>query len=171
MAGALTPVQDEKVIGAICDANVLIDYAKADMTLLVELVGFWGRVYVPDIVLREVRQLPRERAEALGLIILETPLSLPEARSLSFQDRACLHFVIENGWTCIANDRRLRDECANRGRTTVWGLEMLLKLVSAGKIPSARARDAATHIRSDNPLITEVILADFLRQLDDLYRR
>jgi hypothetical protein len=53
----------------------------------------------------------------------------------------------------------------------VWGLEMLLKLVSAGRIPSARARDAATHIKSDNPLITEVILADFLRQLDDLYRR
>ena len=54
------------MIGAICDANVLIDYARADEALIAELVGFWGRVYVPDIVLREVRQLPRERAEALG---------------------------------------------------------------------------------------------------------
>ena len=51
------------------------------------------------------------------------------------------------------------------------GPEMLLKMVSAGRITQARARDAATRIRSDNPLITAVIFTDFVRQLDDLDRR
>jgi hypothetical protein len=39
MAGALIPVQEQKVIGAICDANVLIDYARVDEALIADLVG------------------------------------------------------------------------------------------------------------------------------------
>jgi len=154
-----------KVVVAICDANVLIDYCKADEDLIRELVGFWGIVTVPDIVLHEVLQLSLERAEALGLEIVETPLVLPEARSLSLPDRACLHFVLEKGWACIAKDRRLRNECARNGCPTVWGLEMLLKLVSAEMVTIDRARNAAIRIAADNPLINRATLADFLRQL------
>ncbi len=159
-------MQEEKVIGAICDANVLIDYVKADADLIKELVGFWGRVYVPDIVLLEVRQISPERAKSLGLEIMETPLSLPEVKSLSLQDRACLYFVIENGWTCIANDRQLRNECTRNSGKVIWGLEMLLKLVSAGMITKGRAREAGIKIKADNPLILEATLTEFLQQLD-----
>jgi rRNA-processing protein FCF1 len=148
MAGALTPVSEKKVVGAICDANVLIDYARADADLNKALVGFWGRVYVPDIVLLEVRQISPERAESLGLEIIETPLALPETKSLSLQDRGCLHFVIDNGWTCIANDRLLRNECTRNGGKVIWGLEMLLKLVSAGRITKDPAREAGIRIRA-----------------------
>jgi hypothetical protein len=98
------------------------------------------------------------------------PTSLPEVKSLSLQDRACLHFVIKNGWTCIANDRRLRNECISRGHTAVWGLEMLLMMVSAGRITLSRAREAAIRIQNDNPLITKTTLREFLRQLDEIDR-
>jgi rRNA-processing protein FCF1 len=157
-----------KAVGAICDANVLIDYYKADEDLIRELVRFWENVFVPDIVLHEVHQISLERAEGLGLEIVETPLRLPVVKSLSLPDRACLYFVIENGWTCIANDRKLRKECISRGCTPVWGLEMLLTLVSAARITPARARDAAIRIEADNPLITRATLAEFLHQLGDI---
>jgi CMP-2-keto-3-deoxyoctulosonic acid synthetase len=45
---------------------------------------------------------------------------------------------------------------------------MLLKLVSVGSITLARAHDAAIMIQSDNPLITQAILDNFLRQLAKL---
>lgn len=71
-------------VAAICDANVLINY-----------VHF------------EVKQLPLARAEELGLKVIETPLTLPPGAGLSGPDRACLHYVITEGWTCITKARAL----------------------------------------------------------------
>jgi rRNA-processing protein FCF1 len=107
---------------AICDANVLIDYLDSDEDVVRELAKYWGTVYVPNRVLHEVKRLSDERAAELGLTIVETPLALPEASGLSGPDRACLHFVIAEGWTCIANDRLLRRECRRVGGKVVWGL-------------------------------------------------
>jgi hypothetical protein len=150
---------------AICDANVLIDYVKADEHIFRELVAYWGTVFVPDIVLFEARQLSLTRADELGLTIIETPLALPPAPGLSKADRACLHYVLERGWTCIVNDRRLRSECIKQGGTVVWGLEMLLILASERRITKARARRIATRIKADNPLITGSIIDDFIDKL------
>jgi hypothetical protein len=150
---------------AICDANVLIDYAAADEDVIRELVKYWGTVYVPTRILHEVRKLPIERAKDLGLTVIETPLVLPSAPGLSGPDRACLHFVLSEGWTCIANDRLLRRECKRQGGKVVWGLEMLLKLVSAGQITNARALGIAERIGSINPEITAKILAAFKEKL------
>lgn len=148
-------------VAAICDANVLIDYVKADEDVIRELVVYWGAVYVPDRVLIEVRQLSFQRAEELGLTIIETPLILPAGAGLSEQDRACLHYVLDRGWTCIANDRHLRSECGRQGGRVVWGLEMLLLLVTNHQITQARAQDIAKKINIDNPEITDKILEDF----------
>ncbi len=148
-------------VAAICDANVLIDYVKADEDLIRELVAYWGAVYVPDRVLIEVRQLTFQRAEELGLTIIETPLVLPPGSGLSDQDRACLHYVLDRGWTCIANDRHLRNECGRQGGRVVWGLEMLLMLVANHQITKARAQDVAKRINIDNPEITDKILEEF----------
>jgi hypothetical protein len=153
---------------AICDANVLIDYMKADPDILRELVAYWGQVYVPDIVLAEVEQLPFTLATELGLSIIETPLSLPMRSGLSVQDRACLHFVMQNKWTCIANDRLLRSECIKAGGAVAWGMEMLVCLVSSGRITQARARDIGKKIHSDNPLITRDILESFQQKLNEI---
>lgn len=150
---------------AICDANVLIDYVDADEDIITELVAFWGAVYVPDRVLNEVKNLSEERALELGLKIIETPLVLPSSSGLSGPDRACLHFVATEGWTCIANDRLLRRECVKQGGKVVWGLEMLLMLNFARRITKAHALDIAERISTVNPEITPQILSDFKAKL------
>ena len=150
---------------AICDANVLIDFVKADEAVLVMLARYWESVSVPDVVLAEVQQLSVDRAAKLGLTIIETPLSIPDIPGLSFPDRACLHFATTEGWVCIANDRRLRNECRRCGVKTVWGLEMLLLLVDSGTLAEPRARRMATKIHVENPQITEKVIDDFLGKL------
>jgi len=153
---------------AICDANVLIDYVDADEDVIRELVKYWGTVYVPTRILYEVKKLPIDRAEVLGLSVIETPLILPSAPGLSGPDRACLHFVISEGWTCIANDTLLRRECRRQGGRVVWGLEMLLKLVSAGQITKARAKGIAERIGVSNPEITDKLITEFVVKLAGL---
>lgn len=150
---------------AVCDANVLIDYVAADEDIVREVVQYWGTVYVPTRILHEVRSLDEERAKALGLTIIETPLTLETIPGLSGPDRACLHFALKDGWTCLANDARLRKECTRRGGTVVWGLEMLLRLVAAGQITSARSLGIAERIGEVNPEITPEILAGFKDKL------
>ncbi|MDP3387444.1 MAG: hypothetical protein Q8S24_09425 [Eubacteriales bacterium] len=156
-------------VAAICDANVLIDYVHADEEIIRELVAYWGTVNVPDRVLFEVKQLPLARAEELGLTVIETPLILPPGAGLSGPDRACLHYVITEGWTCIANDRALRKACIKQGGTVVWGLEMLLLLVSTNRITKNRALDIAVKINADNPEITDKILTDFEEKLSKMH--
>lgn len=153
---------------AICDANVLIDYVDADEDVIRELVKYWGIVYVPTRILYEVKKLPIDRAEGLGLTVIETPLILPSAPGLSGPDRACLHFVISEGWTCIANDTLLRRECRRQGGKVVWGLEMLLKLVTAGQITKARAKGIAERIGVFNPEINDNLIAEFIDKLTGL---
>ena len=150
---------------AICDANVLIDFVKADEGVLAMLAGYWEQLFVPDVVLSEVRQLSANRAGSLGLTIIETPLRLPEVPGLSYQDRACLHFAVKEGWVCIANDRRLRNECQKCGVETVWGLETLLLLVGSRALAEPRARRVAMKIHAENPQITKKVLDDFLQKL------
>ena len=150
---------------AICDANVLIDFVAVDENVIREVVRFWGTVYVPTRILHEVKGLGEERALGLGLTIIETPLLLDSIPGLSGPDRACLHFVLKEGWTCIANDTILRKECTRRGGRVVWGLEMLLKLVASAQITVARARGVAEKIGEINPEITPEILASFKEKL------
>lgn len=150
---------------AICDANVLIDLVKADEAVLAMVASYWGRVFVPDVVLSEVQQLSADRAGSLGLTIIETPIRIPDVAGLSFQDRACLYFATREGWVCIANDRRLRNECQMCGVQIVWGLEMLLLLVESGTLAEAHARRVAMKIHAENPQITRKVLDDFLGKL------
>jgi rRNA-processing protein FCF1 len=151
---------------AICDANVLIDYFYVDDDLVRELVRYWGAVMVPDMVMAEVHGVTFDRAIELGLTIIETPSVLPIVGGLSLQDRSCLHYVIAQGWTCIANDRKLRKECVRNGGQVVWGLEMLLRLVASGQVTKDRARDLGRKISEFNPEIGQTVLNDFEDKLD-----
>ena len=156
---------DNSNLAAICDANVLIDYIEADEDIIRELVEYWGKVHVPDVVLDEVKQLSRAQATKLGLMVVDTPFILQPAPGLSFPDRACLHYVKEQGWTCIANDRLLRRECVSQGGRVVWGLEMLLLLVADKRMTDARALGIARKIHTNNPEITTKILEEFASKL------
>lgn len=146
---------------AVCDANVLIDFVAVDEDLIRELVKYWGRVFVPDVVLNEVKAIKMSRAEELGLTILETPLSVVECKTLTFADRACLHFAFENQWVCLANDSRLRKECTTRGVEAVWGMKMLVLLSEVGQITIHRALECGEKIHRLNPAITTEVLSQF----------
>lgn len=153
---------------AICDANVLIDYLEADEDILRELVVYWGTVYVPTCVLHEVKTLSYERAEALGLTIIETPLELPSTPGLSGPDRACLYFAVSDRWVCITNDRLLRRECNRHECRVVWGLEMLILLVTDGQITKARAKGIAEQIAMINPEICNSLFESFCEKLESI---
>ncbi len=150
---------------AICDANILIDYLDAEVTIFRELIAYWGKVYVPERVLKEVQELSRKQAEQLGLTIVRAPLILPVVVGLSVPDRACLALAIQENWICLTNDKRLRQACRQKGGTVMWGLQMLFELVSAHQIPVARAELIARRIKDSNPEITEMLLEKFLAKL------
>ena len=150
---------------AICDAKILIDYSKSDISIISKIAEYYEQVCVPDIVLQEVGTISEKEAEALGITIMETPLELEEIPSLSYQDRTCLYYVKKNKWTCLTNDKALRRNCIAAGGTVVWGLEMLLKLTESGLITKNHAEKIAKKIHQVNPEINENILSDFLNKL------
>lgn len=39
---------------AICDANILIDYSKSDISIIKKIAEYYEEVCVPDIILQEV---------------------------------------------------------------------------------------------------------------------
>ena len=150
---------------AICDANILIDYSKSDISIIKKIAEYYEEVCVPDIILKEVGIISDEQAKALGITIVETPLELEEVSSLSFQDRTCLYYVKQNKWECLTNDVALRKHCEAAGGTVVWGLQMLLKLVEADLITVTHAEKVARKINQVNPEINDKILQDFLDKL------
>jgi rRNA-processing protein FCF1 len=155
----------ERGTHAICDANVLIDFVDSDDDIIREMSGYFTKVYVTDLVLNEVEQLTPARADQLGLVIIETPIPMPRHENLSIPDSSCYYYAIKEKWTLIGNDTKLRRECKKQNVSVIWGLEMLLRLVSDGRISPSRAKDIACDINQNNPEITGRILTDFMEKL------
>jgi len=155
----------------IVDACVLIDFAKTDPSLLRLIVAHVGPIHVPFQVLAEVKQLDASTATSLGLRIVDPDLDTAARAAalggaLSFEDRLCLLMAKASGWTCVSNDRRLRRTCEDEGVPTLWGLELLLRLVSAGGLPKDQAEEAALAIHCSNPrYVTKKILLLFEQKL------
>ena len=150
---------------SICDANILIDFSKADKQIIHYICEYYDEVYVPDVILLEVGVISFEEAEALGLKIVESPLELEEIPGLSRQDRTCLYYVNKNKWTCLTNDKLLRKHCIEVGGTVVWGLELILLLVKDSFINKEYAEKIARKIHEGNPEINQTILNSFLTKL------
>ena len=55
----------------VADANVLIDYAKTDPSVLALYIRHIGPIFVPMVILDEVDQLDARDCERLGLTIIE----------------------------------------------------------------------------------------------------
>jgi rRNA-processing protein FCF1 len=153
---------------AICDANILIDYSKSDISVISKIAEYYGQVYVPDIILQEVGIISEEEAAKLGITIVETPLELEEVPALSYQDRTCLYYVKKYKCTCLTNDKALRKHCETAGGTVVWGLEMLLKLVEGNLLTATHAEKIARKINQVNPEINEKVLSEFLEKLSKI---
>lgn len=151
----------------IVDANVLIDYAKSDLSVLTLVTNHIGPIHVPSVVLAEVDQLSENECESLGLIVLEEPveilLAAGEKRgALSFEDHVCLLLAKENEWTCVSNDKPLHKACNKEDVTVKWGLRLMIELVEMELLDKDSALEVAQAIHGSNPKhITSEIIEEF----------
>lgn len=154
----------------VIDASVLIDYRDGDRTVIKLISTHVGQLCMPSPVLGEVLRMTEEDCASLGLDVVEPTveqlLSVPHAPGrLSFQDYLCLIIAKANGWRCLTNDRRLRNECDAQGVAVMWGLEPMGMLVAAGVISAQHAGDVAIAIHRSNRFITREILQRFLERI------
>jgi predicted nucleic acid-binding protein len=155
----------------LVDADVLIDYALADASILGLAARHLGSVHVLRSVLAEVSRLAAGDCDRLGVRIVEPSLDqLLEAGAargrLSFNDRLCLLVAHDAGWTCVTNDRALRRACGEHQVPLWWGLELMLALVRVGELEAGDAVAVAAAIRAGNPRhITADILERFAREV------
>lgn len=156
----------------ISDADVLIDYAGADVGVLEIMATSLWELHVALPILKEVKALTPETAQKIGIRICEPTLDeLTEAAvrggALSAPDKLCFAIARRRGWACLTNDTSLRRTCEKTGVRLVWGLEAMLLLHKSGRLLRQRAVKTAESIRILNPRhITQEILDRFLRQLD-----
>lgn len=165
---------------AICDANILIDFLSVldGKDAIRAMAVFFKHVYVPETVLKEVKEpyLSETEAEKLGLDIykdipLELLMSDPSSKGLSGQDRACLYLVRTNGWICITNDKLLRANCKHVGGTVMWGLELVLELVRNNLLSETFAKDLADQVKRSNKTISGVVLREFKEKVEGLIHK
>ena len=157
----------------VVDANVLIDYATADESVLGLVVRYIGPVYVPRDVLDEAHRVDEDMCIRLGLQIAEGSLDqLLQAGvgggGLSFQDRMCLILARDHGWVCVSNDRRLRRACEEVGVETRWGLQLMLEVVAAGGLDPESAVSVAETIGRRNAWLGAAVVEAFTRKVRGL---
>ena len=157
----------------IVDANVLIDYARSDRSILSMASRRLGQIFVASPVLEEVDQLDAAECEMLGLQVVEMTLQQLSAAAvaglsgqLSFPDHCCLLLAREGAFTCVTNDGRLRRACTEAHVPVLWGLELMVGLVAKNELTVDAAISTAREIRLSNPRhITEEILEKFAVRL------
>ena len=151
----------------IVDANVLIDYANSDLSVLTLVNKHIAPIHVPSVVLDEVEQLSEDDCDSLGLTVLEEPVEILSAAgeqrgALSFQDHVCLLLAKENEWTCISNDKPLHRACEKEEVTVKWGLRLMIELVEIELLDKDVAMEIAQSIHLSNPKhITSEIVEEF----------
>jgi rRNA-processing protein FCF1 len=152
----------------IMDACVLIDFLKADRSILQLVVKHVGPLHVASPVLDEVNEIENENEIVeLGLVIVEPEIedaytAASQTGPISFQDRICLLAAKRYGFSCVTNDKNLRKLCEKEKVPLLWGLQLLAELHHFGGLPAEDARDIAGRIQKTNPKhITPKILTRF----------
>ncbi len=174
MGGNICMTKTTIKAGIISDANVLIDYAKSAPDLLRLISKHVQTLYIPLPVLKEVDQLSIKEVLDLGIVIVEpTLLQIIEATkirmkkpSLSGEDAICFVMARDKDWTCLTNDKPLRTICSLHKIHCIWGLEIMLYLVSAKVITDKKAYHIAQDIQSKNKYIKMQTLKRFKEKLD-----
>jgi len=154
----------------LVDACVLIDFAKSDTSVITLASRYVGEVHVATPVFEEVHDLDPAMAASLGIKLFEPPLEMLAAAAakrgrLSFQDRLCLLVAKANGWTCVSNDRRLRESCEEEAVSVMWGFELLALLVEKKALSPTAARDIAKAIVASNKRIGRQVLLRFYARI------
>ncbi len=156
----------------IMDANVLIDYANSDISILSLVSKHVGQVYIPSVILDEVSELSEEDCIELGFVIIDEEVELLLAAAeirgaLSFEDHVCLLLATEKECTCVSNDKPLRRACGEENISVMWGLRLMIELVDSGHLGKSVAVDVAEEIQKQNPRhITQIIVDEFKRIID-----
>ena len=117
-----------------------------------------------------MRDLDPAAAESLGIKLVEPTLeqafdAAARKGPLSFQDRLCLIVAKANGWTCVSNDKKLREVCKTEKVPTLWGLELVALLVEEKAIPVAAAKEFAERVAAENRRLGTQVLARFLKRI------
>ena len=104
----------------ILDANILIDFYKCDKTIIKLICTYVGQLYLATPVLYEINEIGDGDCAELGIILVEPELeqvmlASEKKGSLSFQDNLCLILAKKHGWTCVTNDKPLRQMCESEG--------------------------------------------------------
>ena len=155
----------------LADADVLIDYAVSDMSILQLASRHIGQLYVLAETLATVRQLSVRDCRRHGIQVIQTETDVlleagTLAGALSFEDWLCFVMCRNNSWTCLTNDRALIWTC--RQHKVLWrrGLGLMIDLVRNGAIPETRALQVAQVMHSHNPQhINERVLIAFRRAI------
>lgn len=154
----------------ILDACVLIDICLEDTGLLALAAASLGRVVVLSPILEEVHQLNEKEAERLGLSVVEPEMNLVLEASvrrggLSFRDRICLLYTKDANGTLYTNDRVLLNAATSDGVDARWGLEILLELVTVGRLNCSRASVTARSICDRSRFASDKLIAEFEQRL------
>lgn len=140
----------------LLDANVLIDYQKSDFSVLALAARHLGKVHILTPILAEVAGLDAGKCEEGDLTLIEPELEqllLAGDRKgrLSFNDNLCLIVAAAGGYTCVTSDKALRKACVEMGVPTIWGLEVMNKLVHCRAMTAEVAVEVAEKIHAVNP--------------------
>ena len=153
----------------IMDACVLIDFIKADRSVLELIVKHVGSLHVASPTIDEVNEIDDENELLeLGLVIVEPEVAdayaaaAGRAGPTSFHDRLCMLVAKRYGFTCVTNDKNLRKLCQEEEVPLLWGLELLSRLHRSGGITMKSTLEIAGKIQKANPRhITPQILKRF----------
>ena len=158
----------------LIDANVIIDYQNANMTPLILLNRYVGKVHVLTEIVKEVRGLATADCERYGFVIVEaTPdqkitAEIEKGMGLSFQDHLCRLVAASSSFVCVTNDKELLKECEKDGVATMRGLKLMKIIVSKGGMSGRDAVAIAEQIQKTNPHITQKIVETFKKNIKDI---
>lgn len=154
----------------LADANVLIDYRDADLTILKTARVHLGPIRVVREVLDEVSDLDGDQASTFGIEVVDVSIELllevaALPPRLSRPDRLSYLVARENDWICLTNDRLLRELCEEHDVRLCWGLEIMALLVEADALVREVAAETARTIIDNNPRMGPELLAAFLERV------
>lgn len=154
----------------VSDANVLIDYVKANKKILHLAVKHLCEIHVPIPVFREVKDVSEEDIKKLGVNVFEPTVdqvikAADRAFGLSFEDQLCFLIARENHWVCATNDKPLRNQCESSGVDVIWGLDIMLRLNKMGFLDKSEATRTAEKIAEINKFIHKEIIKQFIEKL------
>jgi rRNA-processing protein FCF1 len=163
----------EMIKAIISDANILIDYAKANKRILSLAANNLYEIYVPTAIVAQVKDISDKEIKLLGIKIIEPEYKqIKEASAhdpgTSSEDRLCCIIARDKKWTCATNDRKLRRFCDKEKVTCIWEFEIMLELVRRKHLSTKEAIKTAKDIAAINPRIKESVVTDFITKIGSI---